>query len=355
VPETGLLIAKAGGYGIERREVRAGATVELTLTPLIVKGIYVTASSAANDRLFNDLLGLVKRTEINAMVIDVKHENGTVHYDSKVPLAREIDALDPILDVRKRLRQLREANVYVIARQVIMKDAVLAKARPQWAARHKQTGQVWKDSGGYSWMDAFRTEVWDYNIAIARELAELGFDEVQFDYVRFPSDGRLDLVEFMQESTEKSRTAAIAALLTQAGKALEPTSAYFSADFFGLVTAAEDDLGIGQKVQPIIDAVDYICPMVYPSHYARGSFGFPTPATKPYEIVAKSLAEGNLRLGDGRALYRPWLQDFDLFGVDYSPEMVRAQIKAAEEHQTSGWLLWNITNKYSEAALRPGG
>lgn len=353
VTQRGTLAVKAGGYRAVRRPVQPGDRVEISLEPLIVKAIYLTHLTAADDKRFNELLALVKRTELNAMVIDVKGEDGHLFYDSKVPLAREIGAVAPAYDLQKRLQQLRAANIYAIARQVIMEDTTLAKARPAWAIRNKATGQPWKDFNGIGWLNPFQPEVWEYNIAIAREVAELGFDEVQFDYVRFPSDGRLDQVDYGREHTAVARTAAIAGLLTRTRIALAPTGVYFSADIFGLTTVAEDDMGIGQYIEAIADAVDYLCPMVYPSHYARGSFGYPNPAAKPYEVVSKSLAGAKPRLGEGRAKLRPWLQDFDLYGTPYTPEMVRAQIKAAEENQTSGWLIWNAGNTYQEAALRP--
>ena len=353
VMDDGLLAVKAGGFKAERRPVQAGATVDVTLTPFIVKAIYLTELTAADDKRFNDLLALVKRTELNAVVIDVKGDSGRIFYDSKVPLAHEIGAVEPVFDVRARLRQLREANVYTIGRQVIMEDTLLATHRPEWAVRNRATGQPWRDFNGIGWLNPYRPEVADYNVAIAREIAELGFDEVQFDYIRFPSDGVLNLVDYGQESDEEKRPAAIAGILTRARQVLDPLGVYLSADVFGLTTVIEDDLGIGQKLESLADAVDYICPMVYPSHYARGSFGFANPAARPYEVVEKSLAGAMPRLADVRAHLRPWLQDFDLYGTPYTPEMVRGQIKAAEEHHTSGWLIWNAANRYQEAALRP--
>jgi hypothetical protein len=354
VTQGGTLAVKAGGHRAVKRPVQPGDKVEITLEPFIVKAIYLTHLTAADDKRFGELLALVKRTELNAMVIDIKGEDGSVFYESKVPLAREIGVIDPAYDVRKRLQQLREANVYAIARQVIMEDTALAKARPDWAIRNKATGQGWKDVNGIGWLNPFRTEVWDYNIAIAKEVAALGFDEVQYDYVRFPSDGRLNQTDYGRENNEEARRGAIAGLLTKTRLALDPLGVYFAADVFGLTTVAEDDMGIGQKIEPIADALDYICPMVYPSHYAPGEFGYKVPAAKPYEVVFKSLEQGKAKLGEGRAQYRPWLQDFDLYGTPYTPEMVRLQIKASEEHQTSGWLIWNAGNKYQEAALRPG-
>ena len=164
---------------------------------------------------------------------------------------------------------------------------------------------------------------------------------------------QLNQTDYGQENNEELRKAAIAGLLSKARDTLAPMGVYLSADIFGLTTVAEDDMGIGQKVEAVADAVDYLCPMVYPSHYARGTFGFPNPAVKPYEVINLSLAGGKPRLSEGRAQFRPWLQDFDLYGTPYTPDMVRIQIKASEENQTSGWLLWNAGNKYQEAALRP--
>jgi hypothetical protein len=350
--EGGTLIVKAGGFAIERRAVQLGGGVDVALPRLTVKGIYLTAQTVADDGRFEELLGLVRRTELNAMVIDVKGESGHLFYASAVPLAREIGAVNPAYDIRKRLRQLREANVYTIARLVVMQDGVLSAAKPEWAIRDKATGQPWRDINGTGWMNPYRQEVWDYNIAVAKEVAALGFDEVQYDYVRFPSDGRLDLVDYGQESTEERRIKAITTLMTRTQAALAPLGVFFSADLFGLTMIADDDVGIGQKIEAVADAMDYICPMLYPSHFGRLHFGFERPATKPYEVIRGSFLEGAPKLGQGRARYRPWLQDFDLNNIPYSPEMVRAQIRAAEEAQSSGWLLWNPFNRYQEAALR---
>jgi hypothetical protein len=354
VIDGGTLAVKAGGFLAERRPVQPGATIEVALTPFTAKAIYLTHLTLADDKRFGDLLALVKRTELNAMVVDVKGDSGEVFYDSTVPLAREIGAVAPAYDIRKRLKQLREANVYAIARVVVMEDTVLATAKPEWAVRNKATGQPWRDFNNIAWMNAYRPEVWDYNVAIAKEVAQLGFDEVQYDYVRFPSDGPLAQADYGQPNSEEGRTAAIAAFLGRAQKELAPLGVYLAADLFGLTMVAEDDMGIGQKIESVADTLDYICPMVYPSHFARGSFGFPNPAAKPYDVIFQSMAGGKVKLGDSRALFRPWLQDFDLYGTDYTPEMVRAQIKAAEENQSSGWLIWNAGNKYQEAALRPG-
>jgi hypothetical protein len=353
VPEGGALAIKAGGYRADRRQVQAGATVDVTLTPLEVKGIYLTHLTAGQDKRFDELLALVKRTELNAMVIDVKGESGHIFYDSKVPLAREIGAVDPAYDIRKRLKQLRDANVYAIARLVVMEDTLLATSRPEWAIRNKATGKPWRDYNDIAWMNAYRSEVWEYNIAIAKEVAELGFDEVQYDYVRFPSDGPLAQADYGRPSSEEARTAAIATLLTRTRAVLDPLGTFLAADLFGLTTLASDDMGIGQYIERVNDAVDYICPMVYPSHYSRGNFGYTNPAAYPYEVVLESLKAGRPKLGEGRAQFRPWLQDFDLNNTPYTPAMVRAQIRASEEQQSAGWLLWNASNKYQEAALRP--
>ena len=352
VTEDGRLAVKASGHKAERRAVRAGDSVDVTLSPLIVKAIYLSPASMASDERFNELLALVKRTELNAMVIDVKDEDGHLHYASKLPLAQEIKASVSVYDVKKRLAQLREANVYAIARVVIMEDTLLSTARPEWAIKHKATGKQWRDVNNIGWMNPYRTEVWDYNAGVAREIAELGFDEIQFDYVRFPSDGALSQTDYGQPSNEETRVTAIASLLQRAKRELDPLGVYFSADIFGLTTVAADDIGIGQRIDAIADAVDYICPMVYPSHYAKGSFGLSNPAGQPYLVVGKSMVGGHERLGQGIAHQRPWLQDFDLYGTAYTPAMVREQIKASEEQNTSGWLLWNAANRYQEAALR---
>lgn len=354
IADEGRLIVKAPGYLIERRPITSlGSSVEITLKELVVKAIYLTAATVADEKRFNELLALVRRTELNAMVIDVKGEDGDVFYDSKVPLAREIGAVEPAYDIRRRLRQLQEANIYTIARVVVMEDGILAKARPNLAVRNKSTGQIWRNWNGVAWVNAMRSEVWDYNVAIAKEVAELGFDEIQYDYVRFPSDGPLDQADFGQPSTEESRVQSIKSFLGRAYKTLTPLGVFLSADLFGLTTSADDDMGIGQRIEAVANELDYICPMVYPSHYARGSYGHANPAAKPYEVITRAMQDGKPKIAQGRARLRPWIQDFDLNDTPYTPAMVRAQIRAAEEQQTSGWLIWNASNRYQETALRP--
>ncbi|HZG66930.1 MAG TPA: putative glycoside hydrolase, partial [Herpetosiphonaceae bacterium] len=318
------------------------------------KGIYLTGRTAANNQRFGNLLALIDRTELNAVVLDIKEVEGTVWYDTRVPLARMTGAIEAIYPVQDRLKVLKEHQVYVIGRIVVFLDNHLARAKPEWAIQNKQRGGVWADNRGMHWLNQFREDVWDYHIALAREAAELGFDEIQYDYVRFPDSGsRREAGWDPYEVTEATRVTAITSFVARTRQELSRLGVALSVDLFGLTTVAEKDTGIGQRIEEMARAADFICPMVYPSHYSAGSFGYANPAEHPREIVDTSLRHGVKKLKGTSAKFRPWLQDFTLQGVVYGPDKVRAQIEACTEHNTAGWLLWNARNVYTEAALEP--
>ena len=251
---------------------------------------------------------------------------------------------------------LRAHDVYAIARLVVFKDLLVVAARPDLAILDTGTGGSWRDWSGATWLNPFGREVWEATVELAVEAARLGFDEVQFDYVRFPSDGDLSTADFgPRPVTPDTRSTAIAGFLGMAGDALKPTGAKVAADVFGYTLLVDTDLGIGQDSARLARLVDVLCPMVYPSHFPDGSLVLPGhPNDFPYETIAISMDAGKTKLGGTARKLRPWLQDFSLPGLRaYGAEDLRAQIDAAEAAGTGGWMVWDPNNLYHEAAFGP--
>ncbi|MBI4410848.1 MAG: putative glycoside hydrolase [Gemmatimonadetes bacterium] len=325
--------------------------------PDAVRGLYLNAWAAGSSRKLAQLVALAERTEINAFVVDVK-EGGRVSYRSAVPLAREIGAnSSAIPDVGRVLAELGRRGIYPIARIVVFKDPVLARARPDLAIR-RADGSLWHDHHGDLWVDPYNREVWDYNIALAREAVALGFAEVQWDYVRFPdvpASTQRDAV--YPAARGRTRALAIREFLRYARQRLAELGVPVTADVFGLTVSAADDMGIGQKWELMVDAVDVLLPMVYPSHFARGSYGIGDPNARPYQTVQAAMAYAlrRTRAVAGAARIRPWLQDFTLGPPRYGAAQVRAQIQAVYDAGIDEWVLWNPASRYSAAALAPAG
>ena len=357
VPAAGTLVVKARGYQAQSRPLDGSARLDVALAPLVVKAIYLTPDNIKNDSAFNALLALADRTEINAMVLDFKDETGWVHHASQVAAAQEIGAVHPSYDLPARLRTLQEHNVYTIARIVCFLDQTLPVKRPHLAVQNTATGDIWENDNGAYWVSAMHPEAWDYNIAFAVEAAGLGFDEIQYDYVRFPTDGDRDVMDLGAPNTKETRTDAIAGFLQRTRAALAPYDAALAVDVFGVTLFDRNDNdALGQLLEKIAPHVDYICPMIYPSHYIPGIFGFDLPNDHPYEIILGSLELGIGRVPNAQAVLRPWLQDFSHGpGIDYGPKEVRAQIQATADFGGSGWMLWNAANEFTEAALEPEG
>jgi hypothetical protein len=315
-----------------------------------VKGIYVTSYGAGNQELLDKMLGIADRTEINAFVVDIKDDLGKVCYSVDVPLAASLGLVDPrIEDIDGLIATLREHDITPIARLVVFKDNDLARKRPELAVQSSKGGE-WKDHKGLRYTNPYNHEVWEYNVQVAEDAAKRGFREIQFDYVRFPSDGPVEEAVYPGEYTTKED--AIAGFLAYARQRLEPLGVWVSADVFGLTVHVKDDMGIGQRIEKISQNVDIVCPMTYPSHYGPGVYGIDNPNASPYELITKAMADTTARLAGTGAKGRPWLQDFSLGGVEYGVEQVKAQIKAAEEQGFDEWLLWDPSLKYVEAALR---
>jgi hypothetical protein len=291
-------------------------------------------------------------------VIDVKGDRGLIPYRTQVPAALEAGAQGPVIikDFDGLIADLKGRGIYTIARIVVFKDHVLAHHRPDLAIMDSRTGKPWIDNEKLAWVDPTREQVWDYVIAIAREAVAKGFDEVQFDYVRFPTDGRLSAAKYSRPNNQANRLETIAGFLAKARRELGPTGAFIGADVFGYTAFNENDTDIGQRIEELSVSLDYICPMVYPSGYHLGIPGVRNPMVNPYEIVKESVRLTRQRSQNPAAQVRPWLQDFKDYAFDkriFGPGEVRAQIRGSDDGGGSGWMLWNPKNDYTGAALRP--
>jgi hypothetical protein len=340
---------RAPGYA--RRELATSElgnpTTEIALTPFKVKALYLSSYGVASKKLREAALEAIKLNNLNALVIDVKGDRGFIPFKVDIPLADEVGAQKTILfkDMKALMDSLKEQGLYLIARIVVFKDDPLAAAKPQWAVKTRGGG-VFRDREKLRWIDPFHQEVWDYNIAIAKAAAAAGFDEVQFDYVRFP-DNRA--VGFAKPANQNSRTEAITGFLKAAHQALTPYNVMVAADIFGYVMWNLDDTGIGQKVDAALDAVDVVCPMLYPSGYQFGIPNYKNPVQNTHEIVYLSLKRAQERTDASPLRFRPWLQafrDYAFRGGDFKEDRMRIQIKASDTFGANGWMFWNPRNVY---------
>ena len=321
--------------------------------PEKVKGIYITASTVGSARRFGELIDLVGRTELNAVVIDVKADSGELAFAPLDPALANFAGRAQMPRLEDMTADLHRRGIYIIARIFVFED-------PWYAERvgsplRTASGDFWTDRKGIKWVDQADKEVWNYNAAIAREVWRRGFDEVQFDYIRFPTDGDTKKIVYPVWDGQTPRRTVITDFFRFLHDELESEGIPVSVDLFGYaVRYDENDLGIGQNMKDALPFVTAISPMVYPSHYYAGSYGLARPAEQPALIVAKSMAIAQDLIASStpdHATVRPWLQDFDI-GAEYDAKKVRAQIDAAEAGRASGWLLWNARNVYTEGALR---
>jgi hypothetical protein len=354
IPDEGEIIFKAPGYAARAIPLEEIET-DVVLEDKLIYGVYATAGATGDNERFTALLDMIERTELNAIILDIKDSAGYVFYNTGVETPHEIGAVMPVYDVEYVLNEIKSRGIYAIARIVIFEDPVLAEARPEWAIRDNQEGGVWRTFTGIGWMNPYREEVWDYNIALMEEAVELGFDEVQLDYMRFPTDGPLNRADYGQESNAETRDQAIANFLQRAYESIAPTTAYLTGDIFGMTLWDPTEGEIGQNLVTVTEHLDYVHPMIYPSHFYEGSMGFDVPNDHPYEVIYQSLENGAQMLPERlKPKLRPWLQDFSYgVGIDYGDHEVREQIRASEDFGASGWMLWNAAANYHEGALRP--
>lgn len=318
--------------------------------PIEAKGIYLTAYSAANPTKRAQMIDLINSTELNTVVIDIKDYTGYVLYDTDVALANELGLeTNRLGDVREIIDDFHANDIYVIARQTVFQDPVLAEMRPDLAFKSTYGG-LWRDKKGLAWVDANNREIWEYNVAIAKEAIALGFDEINFDYVRFPTDGNMAALVYSHGDKEKHEV--MGEFYAYLSQQLAGYPAYISLDFFGFVMERHDGMTIGQRLEDAVDHVDYISPMMYPSHYPSGHLGLANPAAYPGTVIEHGMQAGAPYFDGRRALARPWIQAFNI-GAVYDASKIRAQIDMVEQYSDAGWLLWNAANRYSDAGLLP--
>lgn len=340
-------------------------------TPKEVKAIYMTSWVGGTPKIRENLISIIDATEINSVVIDIKDYTGKIAF--KTPdneyLTNVGSQENRIPNVSDLLQTLHEKDIYVIGRIAVFQDPYFVEKHPDLAVKRKSDGKIWKDRKGIPWIDAGSKEVWDYVIEISKEAYKLGFDEINFDYIRFPSDGNMMDIQYpFSEGKIKSEVMKeFFSYLNQHLKNFKPeTSGGFlqkinkktdsiviSADLFGLTTSSRDDLGIGQILEDALLYFDYVAPMIYPSHYPPTFNGYKNPADHPYEIVKFALDSAVVRAENATTTknkIRPWLQDFDL-GAVYTKEMVRAQIQATYDAGLNSWMLWDPKNLYTREAL----
>jgi len=329
-------------------------------TPDTLRGLYVNRWAALGRKL-NTLIGVAKKTEINALVIDVKDDRGFVLYRSSVPLAREIgaDTADGHYMSRSRLRAALDTmlahDIYPIARIVVAKDPVLARKKLALAIKRKSDRKPWLDKKGNPWLDPHQPAVWQYAVDLAREAHDLGFSEVQFDYVRFPDEKRLVDETVYPLAAGRKREQVIREQLGFLRDQLKPTGMRVTADVFGYTATDTTDMGIGQRWEMFVDQVDVVLPMVYPSHFARNSYQIRYPNAHPYKTLDhafKDMASRSAGITNAAEII-PWYQDFTLGPPRYRAPQIRAQIKAGYDNGLQSWILWNPKSNYTLAALQP--
>ncbi len=328
------------------------ASATLRLDSFTPKALYLSFYGVGSKVLREAALTLIRQTTLNAVVVDLKGDRGLVAYPTAVPLATEIGArrITTIPDLAGFVRSLHEQDIYAIARIVVFKDDPLATARPDLAVK-RDDGAVFRDREKLAWIDPFRREAWDYNIALATEAAAAGFDEIQFDYLRFPDDVHIRLSE---ESTEGSRVQAIDGFLARAHDALQRYNVFLAVDVFGYICWNLNDTHIGQRLENLASLVDYVSPMLYPSGFQFGIPGLSNPVKHPYEIVRRSLDRAQQRTQLPARHFRPWLQAFKDYAFDrriFDADEVQAQVTAADDFGSGGWMLWNPRNAYQDSGF----
>ncbi len=325
-------------------------------TPKSLKAIYMSSWVAGTPSVRDGLIRLAEETEINAIVIDVKDYTGHISFAVNNPELARYGSADPsrIKDIDALIAELHDKNIYAIARVAVFQDNFLARKRPDLAVKRASTGSIWSDNKGIAWLDTASPEVWKYSLLVAQEAADRGFDEINFDYIRFPSDGPVSDASYPHyRPSEETKADAVRRYYAYIAKHKEKLGVPVSGDLFGMVLTETSDLNIGQILENGLEYFDYVAPMIYPSHYPNGFNGWKKPATVPYELVKFVSDAGFARAVAASTTpdkIRPWLQDFDI-GADYTADMVRAQIRATYDAGLDSWMLWAPSNKYTRGAL----
>jgi hypothetical protein len=332
----------------------AETEVELTLEPRMIRALRVSGDKAGDREVWKSLLELADRTAVNAFVVDTKAEGGTVFHDTDVSLAHEIGAVRLFYDLDKILQDMDDHGLYKITRIVTFQDNFLAKERPEIAALDKETGEPWKNNKGIRWLDPTDRDSWKYPLALAEEACRRGFDEIQFDYIRFPSDGPISKLQFddlstenyYSEETQQARIETIAAFLEEAHSRLNPMGCAVAADIFAITLESRSDEGIGQSPRVFSNYIDVLSPMIYTYTYGSGWAGCEDPNECAELIVERALDAGIPKL-EGFSVYRPWLQRA------FIPAEEILAIQQLAEERDMGWMLWSANTVFDASFLPP--
>ena len=338
------------GVGTDESQVFVATHV---VTPEYVRGVYFTSWAAGTPSFRAHMFDILKGTTLNTVVIDVKDYSGRISFPVEYPSLVKYGASENrITDIKELIAKLHDMHIYVIARIAVFQDPFMVKTHPEWAVRDSRTGQPWKDSGGALWLDPDNKEVWKYAADIGLQSYDLGFDEINFDYIRFPSDGSISSAIY-SKSASTTKASVMRNFFSYLHDQFYLEGIPISADLFGQATVDRGDVGIGQVLENAMPYFDAIAPMVYPSHFAHGFIGYQKPAMFPYQVVKYSMDEAVKRAkaaSTSPLIMRPWLQAFDL-GAIYTPEMVKIQIKATQDAGLNSWLLWNAGSVYKREAV----
>jgi hypothetical protein len=345
------LVFGAGAANVTLVPVASAAPVNpfRTSPPEEIRGIHVTGPLMTLTGKLDSYLAL-KKDGLNTIELDLKDESGNVTFTKGAPaIAKKDGAAMRYFNPSEVVGKVHKAGMYLIGRVVTFEDPITASAHPNLAI-HTSDGSLWHTNGGLAWLNPYSKAAWKYDVDVGVAAARAGFDEIQFDYVRFPSDGDLSLIRYPGKHTQPMDDT-VAAFLRYAASRLHPLGVHISADVFGL--SASHDLGIGQHPGQIGEVVDAVYPMTYPSHYTAGEYNIPDPNAAPGPTVSHSLTDFQTQLSGGKATIVPWLQDFSL-GLTYTPADVAAQVAAARAHHTGGFMLWNAGGVYTPQALHAG-
>ncbi|GAC1648597.1 MAG: hypothetical protein NVS4B3_04390 [Gemmatimonadaceae bacterium] len=332
--------------------------VALRAVPPIVRGLYVNRFAAQSPRRMAKLVGWADSTEINALVIDVKDEFGLNYVSKDADVMKNAGVHGHIGDLRRLLDTLKAHKIYAIARVVTFKDPVAATANSGRVIR-KPDGSPWTDKTGTTWVNPYDRSIWQYNIRIAEELTRLGFDEIQFDYIRFPEPYKSLAPQVFPGAKGEPKPDILAEFLRTACARVHSLGGHCAADVFGLVTTVPGALEVGQSWEKLAPAVDVLLPMTYPSHYPHGSFGLARPNAEPYKVQLLAISKARERsrrmgMAPGEQV-RPWIQAFTLGAPAYGPEEIRQQKQGIYDAGYDGWVMWHPGSKYEPflPALEP--
>jgi hypothetical protein len=320
--------------------------------PVILRGLYVNRFAAQSPKKMRTLIAMADSTEINAFVIDIKDEFGTNYVSADTLVRRNAGRAGTIPDLRALLDTLHAHRIVPIARIVVFKDSVAARLNPAWTIR-KADGGAWRDKKGLTWVNPFDRDLWEYDFRVAEEVARLGFDEIQFDYIRFPEPYKSLPTQVFPGAGDRKKPVVLAEFLATARDRLRKLGVRTTADVFGLVTSVPGALEVGQQWEHLAPSADVLLPMVYPSHYPAGSFSLAHPNADPYKVVYAAISAAHRRdasLGLTGQQVRPWLQAFTLGSPRYGPSELTAQKRAVYDAGYQGWVLWNPGSQYQPIA-----